>query len=100
LKEAVEMMVKTYSSTERDPQQPIASSQALGWESIFVQEFQHPPGGMELQPEPEHIIVLSLGSKPNRIHQAFGDRHYTGLYRKGDLAITPAGVKSGYQSEG
>jgi AraC family transcriptional regulator len=95
------MMVKTsHSSIESDPQQPIASSQGLGWDSILVEEYQHPPGGMELQSEPEHIIVLSLTNKPNRIHQVFGDRHYTGLYRKGDLAITPAGVPSAYHSEG
>lgn len=86
--------------SERDPQQPLVSSQGLGWESILVEEYRHPPGGMELQPDPEHIIVLSLATKPNRIHQVFGDRHYTGLYRKGDLAITPAGVPSGYHSEG
>jgi AraC family transcriptional regulator len=101
LKKAVATMVKTsYSSKERDPQQPIASSQALGWESILVEEFQNPPGGMELQSDPEHTIALSLAAKPNRIHQVFGARHYTGLYRKGDLAITPAGVKSAYHSEG
>jgi AraC family transcriptional regulator len=94
-------MVKTSNlSIKSDPQQPIASSQALGWESILVEEFHQPPGGIELQPNPEHTIVLSLATKPNRIHQVFGDRHYTGLYRKGDLAITPAGVKSGYHSEG
>jgi AraC family transcriptional regulator len=32
--------------------------------------------------------------------KTYSDRHYTGLYRKGDLAITPAGFKSGYHSEG
>lgn len=94
------MMVKTsHPSIERDPQLPIASSQELGWEHILVEEYRHPPGGMEFQPDLEHIIVLSLGNKPNRIHQVFGDRHYTGFYRKGDLAITPAGIPSAYHSE-
>jgi AraC family transcriptional regulator len=95
------MMVKTSNlSIKSVPQHPIASSQVLGWESILVEEFHQPPGGMEMQPEPEHVIVLSLGAKPNRIHQVFGDRHYTGLYCKGDLAIMPAGVPSAYHSEG
>lgn len=29
-----------------------------------------------------------------------GDRHHLGLYRQGDLCITPAGIPSGYHAEG
>ncbi len=94
-------MAKTsHISIERSPESQIVSSQALGWEPILVEEFQQPPGGVELQSEKDPTIVLSLAAKPNRIHQVLGDRRYTGLYCKGDIAITPAGLPSAYQSEG
>lgn len=94
-------MVKAFhTSIEHNPKLPIVSSQTLGWQPILVEEFQEPPRGVELQSEADPTIVLSLAAKPNRIHQVLGDRHYTGLYRKGDIAITPAGLPSAYQSEG
>lgn len=94
-------MVKAFhTSIEHNFKLPLVSSQALGWEPILVEEFQEPPGGVELQSEANPTIVLSLAAKPNRIHQVLGDRHYTGLYRQGDIAITPAGLPSAYESEG
>jgi AraC family transcriptional regulator len=93
------MVKESYTSTKADSM-PIASSQLLGWEPILVEEFQEPPGGGELESEPNPTLVLSLAAKPNRIHQVMGDRRYTGLYRKGDIAITPAGLPSAYRSEG
>ena len=80
---------------------PIASSQALGWQPLLVEEFQEPPGGTDL---PEawkgHSIALCLAPRPHRIHQVVGDRRYTGLYTKGDISITPAEIPASYRTEG
>ncbi|MGF1480808.1 MAG: helix-turn-helix domain-containing protein [Cyanophyceae cyanobacterium] len=80
---------------------PIVSSQALGWETVLVEEFQQPPGDVSV---PEawvgHSIALCLAPRPYRIHQTVGDRHYTGLYSQGDISITPANLPSFYRVEG
>lgn len=94
------MVKASHTSIERNSKLPLVSSQALGWEPILVEEFQEPPGGVELQSEADPTIVLSLAAKPNRIHQVLGNRRYTGLYHQGDIAITPAGLPSAYESEG
>ncbi|MGL4619820.1 helix-turn-helix domain-containing protein [Chroococcidiopsis sp.] len=93
-------MTKASHAPTRDPKLPIASSQNLGWESIIVEEFQQPPGGIEHFALPEHAIAVCLATKPNRLHQIMGDRRYVGLYTKGDISITPAHLPSSYQSEG
>lgn len=79
---------------------PIVSSQNLGWETLFVEEYQQPSGGMEVQAKADPVIVLSLTAQPHRIYQQMGDRRHIGLYRQGDLCITPAGIHSGYHAEG
>ncbi|MBD0335456.1 MAG: helix-turn-helix domain-containing protein [Cyanobacteria bacterium Co-bin13] len=79
---------------------PIVSSQNLGWQTLLVEEFRQPAGGVALQAEANPVVVLSLSTQPHRIHQQMGDCHHTGLYRQGDLCITPAGLPSGYHAEG
>jgi AraC family transcriptional regulator len=80
---------------------PIASSQPLGWQPLVVEEFQQPPGGMDLpEVDAEHSIALCLAPRPHRIHQVVGDRRYTGLYAKGDISITPANTPASYRAEG
>lgn len=97
-------MVKTARSTHADllsPPTPIASSQALGWQPLVVEEFQQPPGGVDV---PDvwagHSIALCLAPRPHRIQQWVGNRRYTGLYAKGDISITPADLPASYQAEG
>jgi AraC family transcriptional regulator len=43
------MAKASHTSIEHNPKSPIVSSQALGWDPILVEEFQQPPGGIELQ---------------------------------------------------
>ncbi|MEO0536719.1 MAG: helix-turn-helix domain-containing protein [Cyanobacteria bacterium P01_A01_bin.123] len=87
-------------STEASPV-PVVSSQALGWQPILVEEFQQPPGGIEIPAAwPDYSIALCLAPRPHRIHQIVGDRSYTGLYTKGDISITPADIPASYQAEG
>lgn len=80
---------------------PVVSSQSLGWEPLLVEEFQQPPGVIQV-PEPcsGHAIALCLAPRPHRIRQTVGDRRYTGLYTKGDLSIMPAGIPASYWAEG
>ncbi|PMB53181.1 AraC family transcriptional regulator [Fischerella thermalis CCMEE 5201] len=93
-------MTAFHSSNNHNPELPIVSSQDLGWETLLVEEYQQPPGGVEMEAEADPVIVLCLATQPHRIHQVIGDRQYTGLYRQGDITITPAGVPSSYEAEG
>ena len=80
---------------------PVLSSQALGWHPLLVEEFQQPPGGIEIPAAwSDYSIALCLAPRPHRIHQVVGDRSYTGLYTKGDISITPADIPAAYQTEG
>lgn len=80
---------------------PIVSSQPLGWEPLLMEEFQQPPGGVAIPGFWEgHSIALCLAPRPYRIHQVVGNRRYTGLYSKGDVSITPAGIPATYWAEG
>ncbi|AFZ32375.1 transcriptional regulator, AraC family [Gloeocapsa sp. PCC 7428] len=80
---------------------PIVSSRALGWKPLIAEEFQQPPGGIDTPEAWEgHAIALCLAPKPHRIFQSVGDRRYMGVYSKGDISITPAGLPAAYRAEG
>jgi AraC family transcriptional regulator len=93
-------MAVSHSSDVQHPELPIVSSHNLGWESLLVEEYQQFSGSMALAAENNPVIVLSLSTQPHRIHQQIGDRRHVGLYRRGDLCITPAGIPSSYHAEG
>jgi AraC family transcriptional regulator len=83
-------MVKTTSQPIACTRQPLVSSQIQDWGNILVEEFHYPAGeGRMLYPN-EHVISLSLAPRPVRLLQVQGDQSYSGLYRRGDFAITPA----------
>lgn len=69
---------------------PILSSRNQGWENILVEQFQHPSGEGRTHYTSEHMICLSLASRPVRLLQIKGGKTHTGLYGKGDISITPA----------
>lgn len=92
-------MVGSHSSTNPNPKLPIVSSQNLGWEQLLVEEYQQSSGSTKVKPEADPVICLTLTAQPHRIHQSMGDCHYVGLYRQGDLCITPASIPSGFQAE-
>ena len=80
---------------------PVMSSESLGWQPLLVEEFQQPPGRIDLPGAwAGHSIALCLSPRPYRIHQVIGDRCYTGLYSRGDLSITPADIPASYHTEG
>lgn len=73
---------------------PVASSQNLGWNSLLVEEYRQPSGGMKFQAELDPAIVLVLTSKPHRIHEAIGEHRHVGMYCQGHLSITPSNMPS------
>ncbi|PIG92094.1 AraC family transcriptional regulator [Gloeocapsopsis sp. IPPAS B-1203] len=78
-------------------QPPIYSSRAYGWQNILVEEFHQPPGEESYQSLTEHTLCISMNCRPSRLSQAIGDRRYTSLCIKGDIAIAPAGSLLVYQ---
>ncbi|MBO9997760.1 MAG: helix-turn-helix domain-containing protein [Cyanobacteria bacterium SID2] len=69
------------------PSQP---SPAPTWEHIRVQQLRNPAGEGPYHREEEHTLFVSLAPRPIRYLQAQDGKTHTGLYRKGDLSITPA----------
>lgn len=69
---------------------PLLSSQTQGWDNILVEQFQSPPGEARCEHSDQHAIYLSLAPRPVRLLQIQAGKTYSGLYGKGDLAITPA----------
>jgi len=86
----------TYSSDEG----LITSSKDLGWESIVVKEYQLPPAQGSYPAFSQHDITLCLAPRPLRIHQIIGKQSYVGIYSRGDICMTPAGIPGGYRAEG
>ena len=78
----------------------IASSKDLGWKSIIVKEYQLPPAQGSYPAFEQHDLTLCLTTRPHRIHQVIGKQRYVGIYSKGDICITPAGIPGGYRAEG
>ncbi len=74
--------------------QPLLSSQTRSWENILVEEFHHPPGEGTLFYPTDHLLCLSLASRPVRLLHTHGNKSYEGLYGKGDFSIAPAATRS------
>ena len=68
--------------TEVDRQQQSASA--------YVEFLQNPPGEGHYQIEDRHTLFLSLAPRPLHYVQVQDGATYSGLYRPGDMLITPA----------
>lgn len=69
---------------------PSQSSPASTWEHIRVEQLRNPPGEGPYYQEGEHTLFMSLAPRPIHYLQTQDGKTHTGLYRKGDLLITPA----------
>ncbi|WP_414621121.1 helix-turn-helix domain-containing protein [Calothrix sp. CCY 0018] len=78
----------------------INSSQDLGWEYIVFNEYQLAPTQISYPAFPQHNLYLCLANRPYRIHHLMGKQRYVGIYSRGDIGITPAGIASIYRTEG
>ncbi|MDJ0575299.1 MAG: AraC family transcriptional regulator [Xenococcaceae cyanobacterium MO_234.B1] len=65
-------------------------SPTLTGEHIRVQHLRNPPGEGPYHQERDHTLFMSLAPRPIPYLQAQDGKTHTGLYRKGDLLITPA----------
>lgn len=65
-------------------------SSSLGNDILRVKTLQYEPGEASCHFEEAHTIFMPLASRPIHYLQAQDDKTYTGLYRKGDILITPA----------
>ena len=83
-------MMTMPSSPDAETGSLILSSQAQGWENLFVEQFREPPGEGNCHHNDEHTICLALDTRPIRLLKVREGKTYTGLYAKGDLSITPA----------
>ncbi len=60
------------------------------WENIQVQHLQNPGGEAHCCFESEHVLFISLASRPVAYLQVQDGKTHTGLYKKGEILITPA----------
>ncbi|ELS03738.1 transcriptional regulator containing an amidase domain and an AraC-type DNA-binding HTH domain [Xenococcus sp. PCC 7305] len=65
-------------------------SPILTGEHIRVQHLRNPPGEGPYHQEGNHTMFMSLAPRPIPYLQTQDGQTHTGLYRKGDLLITPA----------
>lgn len=78
----------------------VISSQSLGWEGILIKEYRLPPAEGFYQALPQHDLTLCLAPRPLSIQQVIGNQRYRGIYRRGDICITPAGIGGAYHAQG
>lgn len=76
----------TLATSKPAQQQPPIPS----WENIQVEQLQNPAGEGHCHFEGEHTLFMSLAPRPVAYLQAQDGKTHTGLYRKGDISITPA----------
>lgn len=83
-------MEKTALSQDQMNVLPRQVSPTLTGEHIQVQHLRNPPGEGPYHQEGDHTIFMSLAPRPIPYLQTQDGQTHTGLYRKGDLLITPA----------
>lgn len=68
------------------------SSQTQHRGNLRVEHLQNNPGEGSCHHEDEHTLFISLVPRPIHYMQSQDDKTYHGLYRQGDMLITPANV--------
>lgn len=79
------------SQDERNFASP-ALEQATSLENIRVEYLQNPPGAGDFHAAEEHTLFLSLAPRPLHYVQVQDGKTFTGLYRRGEMLITPANM--------
>ncbi|MEM0982028.1 MAG: AraC family transcriptional regulator [Cyanobacteria bacterium P01_H01_bin.58] len=72
------------------PEDSHSSESALGTETIQIEQLRFPPGEADFQAEAAHTLFVNLTSRPQSYLQKQDGKTHTGLYRRGDMLITPA----------
>lgn len=63
---------------------------ALGTETIQIEQLRFPPGEADFHVEAAHTLFVNLTSRPLSYLQRQDGKTHTGLYRRGDMLVTPA----------
>ncbi|MBT9316875.1 helix-turn-helix domain-containing protein [Leptothoe spongobia] len=66
------------------------SNLILGTETIQIEQLRFPPGEADFHAEASHTLFVNLTSRPQSYLQKQDGKTHTGLYRRGDMLITPA----------
>ena len=69
---------------------PSESALVLGTETIQIEQLRFPPGEGDFCAEAAHTLFVNLTSRPQSYLQKQDGKTHTGLYRHGDMLITPA----------
>jgi AraC family transcriptional regulator len=69
---------------------PCESALVLGTETIQIEHLQLPPGEGEFHAEAAHTLFVNLTPRPLHYLQKQDGKIHTGLYRQGEMLITPA----------
>ncbi|MEM9267145.1 MAG: AraC family transcriptional regulator [Cyanobacteria bacterium P01_F01_bin.13] len=72
------------------PEDSHSSGSILGTETIQIEQLRFPPGEADFHAEASHTLFVNLTSRPQSYLQKQDGKTHTGLYRHGDMLITPA----------
>ncbi|MGK7913248.1 MAG: helix-turn-helix domain-containing protein [Synechococcus sp.] len=69
---------------------PVQVGPAQQWDNVCVDYLQNPPGEGNCHVEDWHTLFVSLAPRPLHYVQVQDGKTFSGLYRPGDMLITPA----------
>ncbi|MEM0979396.1 MAG: helix-turn-helix transcriptional regulator [Cyanobacteria bacterium P01_H01_bin.58] len=72
------------------PEDSRSSGSALETETIQIEQLRLPPGEADFHAEASHTLFVNTTSRPQSYLQKQDGKTHTGLYRHGDMLITPA----------
>ena len=86
------MALEDPQSTDLSPEAPAprASDPVLATETIQIEHLRLPPGEGDFHAQAFHTLFVNLTSRPLHYLQTQDGKTHTGLYRHGDMLITPA----------
>ena len=85
-------MTNPSSQADPTPASSGISNASSTWQHIRIQQFQHPAGEGSCFVEDEHTLFMSLLARPIRLLQVQSGSYFSGLFRQGDMSITPANI--------
>ena len=95
---AVRSLADTHGLVTRPGTRIWASSDELGWRSVFATSQREAPFEGYFQPVPDHLVVVHL-SGPVRVCRTLAGRQETRLIAPGGAFIMPGGVDFGVRLE-
>jgi|GEM_PF-796446 len=64
---------------------------------LSLEYFEADPDTMPAEAFAQHHILINLKDEPHRVENWRGDEHRDFLFRKNEIVVTPAGLKSGWR---